>query len=238
MATLEIWLLMQFAMLAGGVGAVLSPQNGAQIEDIRSKMKAAYAKVEDYQTETEVKVYNEDQRPETERFRYTFKKPNHIRIDMESPYPGMILVYPDKEGKVTVRPGGLARFLKLHLAPGSTLFRISAGQRIDQTDLGLLIQNIAHSLTDQRRGEIKLSRGDGLILIEVLAEDHFLKGVLTLYHFSIDETSWLPVKVGEYTPDGVLKREVVFHNLRTSIGIPDSFFSVSGENEGDGQSGE
>lgn len=224
MAFLEIWLCMQVAILSTDIAAGLSPQGIVHVEDIISKMKAAYAHVEEYQTETEVKVYNEGEVSETESFLYTFKKPNHIRIDMDFPYPGMILVYPDKEGKVTVRPGGLARFLKFHLTPGSSLFRISAGQRIDQTDMGLLIRNIGHSVTDQRRGEIRLSRSDGLILIEVLAEDHFLKGVLTLYRFSIDETNWLPVKVRESSPDGVPRREVVFRNLRTPTGITDSFF--------------
>jgi hypothetical protein len=124
--------------------------------------------------------------------------------------------------------GGLASFLTLHLSPDSVFFNNSAGQRIDQTDLGLLIQNIARSLTDQRRGEIKVSRKDGLVLVEVLADDHFLSGVLTLYHFSVDETLWLPVEVGEYTPEGILKREVMFLDLKTSIGIPDGFFRING----------
>ena len=71
---------------------------------------------------------------------------------------------------------------------------------MDQTDLGLLVRNIAHSLTDQRRGTIKISEQDCCLLVEVLAEDHFFSGVLTLYRFSIDKTRWLPVGVEEFTP--------------------------------------
>lgn len=229
----EVWLV---TILAAGLGSGLSPHQSEGI-GIIEKMNAAYAKVGDYQMKTEVKVYKDGQPPETEKFLYTFKKPNHIRIDMESPYPGMVLVYPDKDGKVSVRPGGLAKFLKLHLAPDSTLFRISAGQRIDQTDLGLLIRNITHSLTDQRRGEVRLSQGGGLTLIEVLAEDHFLRGVLTLYEFSIDETHWLPVRVKESTPGGVLKRDVIFRDLKTSVGVPIGFFHVDGRDEADDRPG-
>jgi hypothetical protein len=154
---------------------------------------------------------------------------------MESPYAGMVLVYPVGDGKVAVKPGGLFGFLKLHLSHGSALLRTSAGQRIDQTDIGLLIQNIDHSLTDRRHGEIRVSGRDGQVLIEVLAEDHFLAGVLTLYHFSIDKTRWLPVEVREFTPEGILKREVRFRNLRTSLGVPESFFRTNGGRPEHGQ---
>jgi len=97
---------------------------------------------------------------------------------------------------------------------------------MDQTDLGLLVRNIAHSLTDQRRGTIKISEQDCCLLIEVLAEDHFLSGVLTLYRFSIDKTRWLPVRVEEFTPDGIVKRKGIFRDLRTSITLPNVFFRM------------
>jgi outer membrane lipoprotein-sorting protein len=220
-------LLIQGVLFAADLGAGISPPDGEHVEGIIGKMKAAYAQVEDYQMETEVKVYKEGQVVETKRFLYTFRKPDHIRIDMESPYAGMVLVYPGEDGKVAVKPGGLFGFLKLHLSPDSALLRTAAGQRIDQTDIGLLVKNIDHSLTDRRHGEASVSGGeDGQVLIEVLAEDHFLAGVLTLYHFSIDKTRWLPVEVREFTPKGILKREVRFRNLRTSIGIPESFFRI------------
>lgn len=217
-------------------GAGISPPNKEHIAGIIGKVKAAYAQVEDYQMETEVKVYHEGRVVETERFLYTFKKPDHIRIDMESPYAGMVLVHPGANGKVDVKPGGLFGFLKLHLSPDSALFRTAAGQRIDQTDIGLLIKNINHSLTDKRRGEVRVSEQDSQVRIEVLAEDHFLAGVLTLYHFSIDKTCWLPVEVREFTPDGILKREVRFRNLRTSIGVPESFFRINAGRPEHGQS--
>ena len=208
--------------------AGISPSKGEPAAGIIVKMEAAYAQVGEYQTETEVSEYRGGQVVETKRFLYTFRKPNHVRIDMESPYPGMILVYPDEDGKVFVKPGGWAGFLKLHLSPDSALLRTGAGQRIDRTDLGLLIRNIAHSLTDRRHGEIKVSgQGGGRVLIEVLAEDHFLAGVLTLYHFSIDKTRWLPMGVKEFTPDGIPKRKVIFRNMRTSIVIPDGFFRIN-----------
>lgn len=228
-ASLGICLLLQCLIPNSGLAAELSSPVG-KVEEIIGKMKAAYARVADYQTETEVRVYRGGEVAETERFLYTFKKPNHIRIDLKSPDAGTILVYPDEQGKVVAKPGGWLRFMKLHLSPDSVRFRSESGQRIDQTDMGLLIEHISRSLTDQRHGEVKLSERDGRVLMEVLAEDHFLAGVLTLYQFSVDKTLWLPVEVRELTPEGVPRRDVMFRNLRLSMGIPDDFFRIDGEN--------
>jgi outer membrane lipoprotein-sorting protein len=210
--------------------------SGKEIAEIIGKMKAAVAAVEDYQTETVVREYRNGRLADTKRFLYTFKKPNHIRIDLETPHPGMVLIYPDEDGKVVVEPFGWARFLRLHLSPDSGLLVTSAGQRIDQTDLGLLVRNIAHSLTDRRRGELMVSGEGGLLCLEVVAENHFRPNVLTRYRFLIDEKRWLPVEVQERTPEGVLLREVIFRNLRTSISIPETFFQIDARNGQDGRS--
>lgn len=232
-----ISLLILVMSFTSDLWAGLSPTRREQVMGLVEKMEAAYAQVEDYRTETEVSEFQNGRVAATKRFLYTFKKPNHVRIDMESPYPGMILVYPDDDGKVAVKPGGWAGFLNLHLALDNALLRSSAGQRIDQTDLGLLVRNIAHSLTDRRRGELKVTEQDGRVLIEVLAEDHFLAGVVTRYRFSIDKASSLPVEVVELTPDGIPKRKITFRNLRTARGIPNSFFRTNGGDQGHGQSG-
>ena len=67
------------------------------------------------------------------------------------------------------------------------------------------------------------------LFIEVLAQDHFHPGMLTLYRFAVDTTLWLPVEVTEFTPEGVPKRRVLFRNLRTSISVPGSFFRIDEE---------
>jgi len=228
-------LLFLFLLITSNLWAGLSPSKEEQIKGIIANMESAYALVEGYRTETEVNVYRTGRPVETQRFLYTFKKPDHMRIDMEDPHSGMLLVFPDKDGKVLVKPGGKSGFLKFHLSPDSMFLRNSAGQRIDHTDLGLLIQNIVHSLTDRRRGEIRISGQDDRIVMEVLAEDHFLSGVRTLYQFSIDKTRWLPVAVKEFTADRILKRKVDFRNLTTSVDIPDNFFRIDGGNAEDGR---
>ena len=195
---------------------------------ILAKMEASYAKVSTYQTEMEVREYRKGKYLQTKRFLYTFKKPNQLRIDMQSPQPGTVLVYPDKTGKVTLRPGGWTGFVTLHLAPDNSMLSSGSGQRIDQSDFGLLLRNIRHSLTDQRRGEITLSEKEGRISIEVLADDHFLPGVQTLYRFVFDSARGLPLEEHEATPKGAPKKVTIFGKLKSSIPIKEDFFAVKG----------
>jgi outer membrane lipoprotein-sorting protein len=191
-------------------------------------MGEAYQRVIDYQTRVESTVQREDGSLQTKKVLYTFKKPHRIRLDFESPNRGMVLVYPDKNGKAVIRPSGWARIFTFRFAPDNFLLQASLGQRIDQTDLGLLIRNIAHSLTDGRRGEMDVKEGEEHIRITVTADDHFREGVVTRYGFTIDTKLWLPIEVGESLPDGNLERKVFFRNLRVNIGVPDSFFEPDG----------
>jgi outer membrane lipoprotein-sorting protein len=195
-------------------------------EDLLKRMEAAYAQVKDYQSKVTVQTYKEDGSLETEGFLCTFKKPNRIRLDFESPHPGLILAYPDKNGKVVVRPSGWVSFFKLHLSPNNRLLKDSSGQRIDQTEMGLLIKHIEHSLTDQRRGPAELADENETIRIRVLADNPFRKGVITLYQFFIDKGLCLPTKVEESAPDGHLQRIVTFQNLKINAGISDVFFQL------------
>jgi hypothetical protein len=199
---------------------------GPDIPEVLRKMEASYRAVTNYQARVEVRVYRRDGSYSARKFLYTFKKPNLVRLDFVTPYPGMVLVYPDSEGKVVLRPPGWARFFKFRLAPDDPLLTVSAGQRIDQTDMGLLIGNIAGSVTAERRGPIEVSEDRNGIRVRVLAEDHFREGVVTLYLFLIDRKLRLPVEVRESNRKGGLERAVFFRDIRTNINLPDKTFQV------------
>jgi outer membrane lipoprotein-sorting protein len=205
--------------------ACLSAQGTLEIEGILKKMNSAYAEVGDYQALVEVRNYQKDDSSESQEFLYTFKKPRWIRIDFESPHHGLTLVYPDSKGKVVVRLPILG--WKLHLSPDNHLFKDPTGQRIDQTDMGRLIRNISHSLTDQRRGPVEITETDDKLSIRVLADDPFRRGEITLYRFLIDTVLWLPVGVRESTPKGQLERAIVFQHLKINPAIPENFFQLN-----------
>jgi outer membrane lipoprotein-sorting protein len=194
------------------------------IKTVLKQIEAAYDKVNDYQTEVEVTVFKEDGSFKSEKSLYTFKKPKSIRIELVSPHPGLTLVYPDPNGKILVKPPGLMSIFTLHLGLDDPLLETPFRQRMDQTDLGVLIKNIRHSVTDQRRGPVSLSQDQETIRIQVLADDHFRKGVETRYQFLISKAFWLPVEVGESTTNGVPEGRIIFRDLRTNIDVPDDLF--------------
>ncbi len=202
-----------------------SAEDPSHAETILKKMEMAYARVNDYQTNVEIRTYTPDGSFESQKFLYTFKKPKWIRLDMESPHSDMILVYPDKNGKVVVRPGGVARIFHFHLSPGNPLIMGASGRRMDQTEVGLLIKNISRSIADERRGPIDIGQ-NGTIRIRILSVNHFKKNITTLYQFFVDKELWLPVKVEELLPRGQLERSISCRHARINTGVPDSFFKV------------
>lgn len=198
-------------------------------EAVVKKMERAYAGVRDYRTKIEVDNYQKSGSVKTQKFLYTFKKPNHIRIDFETPHSGLTLIYPYKDGKAALRSSGSSHFWRYHPSIFSSLLESPSGQRVDQTDFGLLIENVAHSIADWRQGPVQVTAIGGKIEISVLANDHFRKGVVTMYRFSIDNKSWLPVGVEESSSDGKPERKVVFQNIETNLNTPDSFYKTDEE---------
>lgn len=213
-----------FLLLACAGALCTGGWTDSKSKDLIGKMESRYAETTDYQAEIEVEAFKGNGSVEKKRALYTFKKPDHIRLDLESPHKGTTLVYPDKNGDVMVKPGGFLGFFTLHLDPDNPLLSIAPGQDITQTDIGLLIRNIAHSLTDQRKGAARASCRKDRLYIQVLAQDHFQKGATTLYTFVIDESLWLPVEVQERTAEGVLKKTFVFKNLKLNVPLPKDFF--------------
>ena len=194
------------------------------VEGVLKHMSDTYARVETYQTEVEEQTHEAGGAVKRRLFLYSFQKPNRIRLDFRSPHPGMTLVYPDHKGRVVVRPSGWAGFMTWRLAPGSFFLKVSSGQRIDETDMGRLIENITGSVTVKKRGPLKLWVAEGQIRIRVISENHFREGVLTRYIFGIGRRSWLPVFLEEARVDGLLERTVRFRRLVVNPGFPEGFF--------------
>ena len=194
------------------------------VENLIHRMETAYAAVDDYQAMTTVQMFKSDGTVEIQKFLYSFKKPNRVRMDFQTPHAGSVLCYPDDEGKVKVRLAGIAGIFPLHLSLDNPRI-VSSGQRIDQTDLGLLIANIVRSVTEDRKGPVSVTEEGGLVHLEVLAPDHFLKDVTTLYRFSIDKALSLPVGVEDLAPGGFSRRIVTFKNLMTNRGLSDRFMA-------------
>jgi len=199
--------------------------NYPDAQALLGRMESAYEAVRDYTVSVQVINAAEGGAKRTEEFTYTFKKPRQLRMDFQIPQSGTIIVFPDEEGKVLVRPWGW-RFMDLHLAPDSLLLTNFSGQRVDQTDFGLLIRNIGRSMGGGQRGPLEILEEDQYVSIRVLAENHFREGKLTKYQFTIAKDTFLPAEIEEWSPDGIPERKIIFRDLAVNTGVPDSFFRL------------
>jgi hypothetical protein len=95
--------------------------------------------------------------------------------------------------------------------------------------MGLLIEYIAHSLTDERRGPIEVRNEAGNAEIRVPGLNHFQNGILTLYEFFIDTHLGLPMDVKKMSPEGNPQRIATFRNLEINKNVPDSLFALDEE---------
>jgi outer membrane lipoprotein-sorting protein len=201
----------------------------SDIELLLNRIQSAYSAVENYQVNVTVEAYRSDPNYDIKKFLYTFKKkPKQLRVDFGQPYPGAVIVYPDKDGEAIIQPFRWSPFIKLHLSLDSSLLKDLSGQTIDQTDFGTLIRNMSRSLTEERRGKAEITAKEDRIEIRVLADDHFRKGATTRYLFIIDPKSWLPAGVEERAADNTPRRSIFFRNLRINIDIPAGFFNLKG----------
>lgn len=223
----RLFFISLLVLVSNPAWANASQENGARM--LVRRMAGAYARVHDYQMMVEVRSRARNGAWETKKFKYIFKKPNHIRLDFKIPYPGMIMVFPDQDGKVVVRPYRWAPAFVFRLSPDSYFLTDPSGQSIDQTDLGRLIENISRSLTTERRGPIEIETKADHLVLRVPAVNHFRKGIVTVYRFFIDKTSWLPSRVEQSGPGGVLERIIRFQDLRTNTGISEDFFLLEGK---------
>ncbi len=194
--------------------------------ELIAKMKQAFAQVTDYRTLLDVTNFGADGKPSSNRMRYAFKKPDKIRIDMISPDAGMTIAYPSVDGKALVKPSGLLSFFTFHLSPDSPRLELGPGQSLLQMDLGFIIDNMARSLTEWRRGEVTISASSGFMVVKVVSRNHFAPDRTTGYTFRVDTSLWLPVGVEERNEEGTLTCTTVLSNLTINTGIEDDFFDI------------
>ncbi|MDW7712348.1 MAG: hypothetical protein SCH98_17920, partial [Deferrisomatales bacterium] len=185
-----------------------------------------YSRVEDYRLRVHSVIRRAGEAPEETDLTYWFRRPDRFRMELRNPHPGLTLVHPHGEGRVRVRPGGLLRFLKISLDPGSARLEVSPGQRVDQTDLGLLIRNISRSLAGAAPGAAAVRTEGGTVVLSVEGENHFLPGVWTRYELWVDRELWLPVRVREEVPSRGWERDVRFDEITLNPGLPESFFRL------------
>ena len=160
--------------------------------------------------------------------KYYYKKPGFVRMEFIKPYKGAVLVYNPTTKKVRVRP---FRFLKpfvLTLSPGNKLIRSPTGHRIDESDIGILLQMVQKLQSygkTERLGQETIGNKK-TILMSVKGEGESTIDGIHKYLLWLDEKTLLPLMVSSHNSKGVLIENVLMDDLQINIIFPEDFFSL------------
>ncbi len=108
-------------------------------------MLARWKKVQSYQCIYSAQTFHEGKSTQT-RMRYFFQSPNKIRMEIEKPKKGAVLIYnPEISKKVRIRPFRKTPFLVLNYNLTDKRVSSDSGGTIDRSDLGHRIESLCDS---------------------------------------------------------------------------------------------
>ncbi|MBN1958499.1 MAG: DUF1571 domain-containing protein [Desulfuromonadales bacterium] len=155
---------------------------------------------------------------------YRYQKPGYVRMDFVQPHPGAALVYRPDSGKVQLRPFGFSHALVLSLKPTSRLVRSPSGHRVDESDVGVLLEQ-ARRLSGAGRQRLlpDESSADGnLVGLEITGQEKGSGGVQR-YLLWLDKELKLPRRAEAYDEDNRLIEGVFFDELVINPELGDIF---------------
>lgn len=151
-----------------------------------------YRKVESYR----VTIHSVHAEAE-EHLRYFYQKPGFVRMEFIRPHAGTVLVYSPSTQRVRLWPLGTGRFPELDFSPGNPLVQSSRHQRIDQSDVGVLLDSMQKLRQGGSLGSPheQALAGRQVLYLSVTGSDHLTVADVHRYELWLDAASLFPVKV-------------------------------------------
>lgn len=203
---------------------MLAPAFGAaSAADLVGEAVARYSAVASY-TVT-LRSYAERGGPFREIIRYAYRKPGWVRMDFRLPHAGMVLIYDPERNAVRLWPFG-PRGPGFSLDPGSWLLASAGGHRVDRSDIGALLAQVA-ALREQGSteslGEEALS---GRTTVHLRITGHGETEVEGVHRFDLwlDPNSLMPLKAEAYDRRGVPVDLVLMDDLELNVALPRQVF--------------
>ncbi|WP_449223610.1 hypothetical protein [Azotobacter vinelandii] len=159
--------------------------------------------------------------------RYFYRKPGWVRIEFIRPHPGLVLIYNPASRRVRIWPFGLDHLPRLNLAPDNPLIRGPHGIRVDQSDIGVLLDSLRER---QARGTLA-ALGSGEVAARPVAgfeiREEGLGKPSGAHHYRIwlARDSLLPLRVERFGTGGRLLESVDMADLEIDTPFPERFFS-------------
>ena len=164
---------------------------------------------------------------ESKIIRYSYRKPGFVRMDFTQPHPDAVLIYSPLSRKVKLWPFGLGTFPVLNLSPTDSLIQDDHGHRVDQSDIGVLLNNIRQLQNDGTTvtvGEETLA-GRATLHLSVTGPKGVSVDDVNRYEIWLDKSHGLPAKVVSYDRQGSLLETVLMDAMVINIQFPADFFT-------------
>ena len=161
-----------------------------------------------------------------EEIRYYYKSA-HIRMEFIRPWCGAILTYNPINKEVRLKPFGLLSHV-LTLSPDNSMLKSSAGHKVNESDIGSLIEIVANLQSSGKTdiiGDEDLS-GRGAVLVRVTGTGDFTVCGIHRYDLWLDKITYLPLKIVSYDLREEVIEEVLMDDLEIDLDLPDSLFHL------------
>ncbi len=162
-----------------------------------------------------------------EHIRYYYKKPGFVRMEFIRPHDGVLLIYNPDTRRVRVWPFGAEHFPEFSLSPGNPLIQSLSGIRVDQSDVGMLFENIR---TLQAGGNTEMLGEEsigGRMALHFIVTGAGGIAVANVHRRELwlDMASQFPVKVISRDLRDAIIETVTMEDLKINTTLPEAFFN-------------
>lgn len=200
------------------LAAALSGANA----DLLTDAMARYNKVESYRVT--IRSTHADAH---EHLRYFFQKPGFVRMEFIRPHAGAVLVYSPLTQRVRLWPFGIGRFPELNLSPTNPLIQSSRNQRVDQSDVGVLLGNVQRLAQGGSLGSAdeQALAGRPVLHLSVTGMGDLTVAGVHRYELWLDAASLFPLKVISRDLQDVIIETVHMEDAEINVPLPMTLFN-------------
>lgn len=191
-------------------------------QDLLTDAIACYRKVQSYRVT--IRAVHADAE---EHLRYFYQKPGFVRMEFIRPHAGAVLVYDPSTQRVRLWPAGAGRFPELNLSPANPLIQSSRHQRIDQSDVGVLLGHMQMLSQGGRLGpaDEQALAGRQVVHLRVTGTNHFTVAGVHSHELWLDAASLFPVKVISRGLQDALLETVYMEDAEIDVALPMNLFN-------------
>lgn len=161
-----------------------------------------------------------ESRDGSEIIRYYYKKIGIIKMEFIKPHSGATLIYNHRESKVRVRPFPSLKFFVLTFDPDDRMVKSSRGHRVDQSDIGFLLEMVEELRSKGKFEYMGTERVEGreAVIMSIKGDDGYtVDRDINRYTLWLDTSFYLPLKVEAYGVNGDLLEKVLMEDMKVNV---------------------